>query len=328
MGMAAPMFEELNSKQVMNRVQVAQMPFNWSINPYRGCAHGCSFCYARSTHTFLGLTADDTFQKHIFVKKNAPEVLRQQLEKLARRHHYDLAELSRYIGLVALGTATDPYQPIEARAQVTRRCLGVLADYQVPVTITTRSPLILRDLDILTTMNVKSVNISVSTMNKTVWRNLEPASPAPEKRLDTVQALAQEGLNAGIFLAPIIPLLTDDRESLTHVIAAAKTAAARFAMASVLRLGPEVKPWFFAVVDEHYGGLASRLQATYRASLPPKPYTEALFRKVHSIMAEHGLSRYRESGYQDASVADTRKSDKRINSASRAGGGIQLTLPI
>ncbi|MCL6625886.1 MAG: radical SAM protein, partial [Alicyclobacillus shizuokensis] len=195
----APKFDDISTRQVMNRVTAPGMPFQWSINPYRGCTHGCSFCYARVTHTYLGMGADDTFRSRIFVKADAPDVLAEQLERRLRRLGGDMDRLVREVGLVTLSTATDPYQPIEARRKLTRQCLNVLAAYQVPTSITTRSPLILRDIDILKQVRLHAINISVHTLDKQVWRRLEPATPAPEKRLAAVRKLAANGLPVGVF---------------------------------------------------------------------------------------------------------------------------------
>jgi DNA repair photolyase len=125
--MAKKIYEEMTTKLTMNRVKEPRMPFDWSINPYRGCTHGCSFCYARTTHSFLGLHADDSFQHHIFLKSNAAEALEEQLAKLMNKFRGDLGQVVHQVGLVALGTATDPYQPVEAKAKLTRKCLEVLA---------------------------------------------------------------------------------------------------------------------------------------------------------------------------------------------------------
>src|SRR5690606_5973923 len=146
-----PFTEPIAAKTVLNPVRAPSMPFRWSVNPYRGCRHGCSFCYARSTHLYLDQPADDTFQRHIFWKAGAPDILRGQLERLAK--------LGKLPDHVAVGTATDPYQPLEAEARLTRGCLEVLAEFGVPFSVTTRSPLVLRDLDILRAAPAKAVNI-------------------------------------------------------------------------------------------------------------------------------------------------------------------------
>ncbi|GMA49890.1 radical SAM protein [Alicyclobacillus contaminans] len=279
----------MRAKQVMNRVTAPSMPFEWSLNPYRGCTHGCSFCYARSTHSYMGLTADDTFQTHIFVKANAPEALEAQLKRMAKRFHNDLQALAVHIGRVAIGTATDPYQPVEARCELTRRCLMVLARYQVPVTVTTRSPLILRDIPLLQQMNVVSIQLSVHTLNKDIWRKLEPASPAPMKRLEAVRELVRHGLPAGVFVAPIVPYLTDSDEDLEAVIGAAKAHGATFVVPSLLRLADDVKPWFLQTVARHYPDVAPRLEQLYKQAYPPRSYAERVMQRARGLMLKHGV---------------------------------------
>ncbi|MCL6632882.1 MAG: radical SAM protein [Alicyclobacillus herbarius] len=287
-----PIYEDIATKQTMNRVTAPGMPFDWSINPYRGCTHGCSFCYARVTHTYLGMEADDSFRSNILVKANAAEALEQQLERRLHRLGGDLERLAAEIGLVTIGTATDPYQPIEAKRQITRQCLEVLAEYQVPTSITTRSPLILRDLPILKRMRLDSINISVHTLDKQVWRNLEPATPAPEKRLAAVRELVANGLPAGVFLAPIVPYLTDSMSHLRAVAEAAAVVGARFLVPSILRLTPEVKRWFMQVLCQRYPELVVPYQRLYRGVYPPVTYARPVLRRAQSVMAEFGLSGY------------------------------------
>ncbi|NGQ96628.1 radical SAM protein [Brevibacillus sp. SYP-B805] len=287
--MARKTYQEIVTKQTMNRVKAPSMPFDWSINPYRGCTHGCSFCYARPTHTFLGMHADDTFQNHILLKTNAAQALEEQLAKMAKRQRGDLEAVARQVGLVAIGTATDPYQPVEAKAQLTRECLKVLARYRIPATITTRSPLILRDLDVLRSMRITSINISVNTVNAELCRRLEPASPHPAKRLETVARLVENGLPAGIFIAPILPFLTDSASELEALIVQAKEHGARFAMPSVLRLVPEVKAWYVKALREHFPAHVPDTLALYRSAYPPEAYAETLGMRVRALLARYGL---------------------------------------
>jgi len=288
--MAKKILQEIAAKQVMNQVKEPRMPFDWSINPYRGCSHGCSFCYARTTHTFLGMEADDTFQNHLLLKANAAEALEAQLQKWAKRCHGDWEEVARQIGLVALGTATDPYQPVEARAQITRDCLKVLAKYQIPVAITTRSPLILRDLDILQEVPLASINMSVNTLNAETCRKMEPATPHPMKRLETVKKLVEHGLTAAVFIAPILPYLTDSVEELEPLIAEVKASGAEFVSYFPLRLTPGVKEWYFRVVGEQYPHLLPAYRRMYAYTYPPAGYTEALKQRVRSLLAKYQLS--------------------------------------
>jgi DNA repair photolyase len=280
-------YEPIRSKTILNAVKAPSMPFEWSINPYRGCQHGCSFCYARATHSFMGVEADDTFQNHIFVKENAAEALQEQLRKMTRSKR----GLQR-IGRVAIGTATDPYQPIEAKAQLTRQCLELLAEYRVPTSITTRSPLILRDIDLLRKVPITSINLSVNTLDSKVWRDFEPSTPAPIKRLETVRHLVEEGITAGIFLAPILPSLTDGTRELTEVIEAAARHKVGFVMASFLRITtPEVKSWFFLTLQQHYPHLLEKYAELYRYSgYLPKYYRESKHQTINELLRQFGLN--------------------------------------
>jgi len=283
-------YEPMQAKSILNQVKAPSMPFDWSINPYRGCQHGCSFCYARATHSFLGVEADDTFQRHIFLKEGAAGILREQLRKRLR------SKRSAGLGEVAIGTATDPYQQIEAKAMLTRGCLEVLAEFQVPVTITTRSPLILRDLDILKTMRIISVNISVSTLNNTVWRQFEPSTPAPAQRLCTVRELNEAGIQAGIFVAPILPYVTDSEADLSELIQAAAQAGSRFLMPSYLRLStPEVKVWFFQTLRHHYPHLARTYARLYESSGSlPAEYKAPKMKLIEEMLAKYpALERFK-----------------------------------
>ncbi|MEB3100854.1 radical SAM protein [Paenibacillaceae bacterium T2] len=279
-------FEEIRCKTALNPVKAPSMPFDWSINPYRGCQHGCSFCYARSTHTFLGRNADDTFQKHIFLKKNAPEMLETQLSKMSK------SRKGLTVGPIAIGTATDPYQPAEARNRLTRQCLEILVRYPVPLTITTRSPLILRDLDLLKQIPDITVNISINTLNLSVWRNMEPFSPSPVKRLETVKRLNREGIRAGIFLAPILPYLTDNLQEIAELIGRASRCKAKFVMPSILRLSTqEVRSWFFLTLQRHYPRLTGKFGFLYRSSTyPHADYSRPLMEAIEGILARHDLA--------------------------------------
>lgn len=279
-----PNFEPISVKSTLNKVRAVSMPFDWSINPYRGCQHGCSFCYARSTHAFLGLETNDSFQNEIKVKENAAEVLEKQIATLFKQH--------KSIGRIAIGTATDPYQPIESSAKLTRRILEVLAHFQVPTTITTRSPLIIRDTDLLCQIPEISVNISLSTLDATIINALEPATSHPKQRLKTVQTLNQEGVSCGIFLAPLLPYLGDQEPLLSEFFHAASEHLACFVMPSFLRLGsPDVKQWFFQTLSKTYPKLTSIYGSLYhnRTSLPSW-YKEAKSKQISMLLKKYRLS--------------------------------------
>lgn len=283
-------YETVSTKQALNRVREPMMPFDWSLNPYRGCAHGCSFCYARAFQSHLGLDAGDEFQNRIRIKTNAPEALEQQLAREARRCGGDLDQLAERIGVVAVGTATDPYQPVEAKASITRDCLRVLARYGIPATITTRSPLILRDLELLAGMRSVTVNISINTLRADLTRRMEPASPFPMKRLKVMEQLNARGIVAGMFMAPILPCLTDSSKDLEALISAAKDHGARFAAASLLRLTPDVKPWFLRTLENHYPHLSEAYRSLYPSVYAKSAYAGNLLEKVERLLAKYGLT--------------------------------------
>lgn len=284
-------YEYIDTKQTLNRVKEERMPFDWSINPYRGCAHGCSFCYARAFQSFMGRSAEDEFQHHIVLKQNAPEALDNQLSRLAKRFGHDIEAMRRYVGQVTIGTATDPYQPVEAKSELTRECLKLLAKYRISTSITTRSPLVTRDLDILTQMSDISVNISINTLDAELIRNLEPATPHPLMRLETVQLLAEKGIPAGIFAAPVLPLLTDSEESMDSLLSAAKQHGARFAMVSLLRLSKDVKAWYMATLRTHYPKLVPAYAELYQQShYADRQYIDNFKMMSGALLSKHGLS--------------------------------------
>src|SRR5215218_10656254 len=236
---------EAPCKSALNRV--SGMPFRWSLNPYRGCVHGCHYCYARATHPYLGLNADEDFATKIVVKSNMPEVLRHELRKPSWTRER-----------VAIGTATDAYQPCEGRYQLTRRCLEALRDHATPVSIVTKSTLILRDRDLLTQLAQGpgvTVYFTITTLDPELWRLIEPGTPPPLKRLEVMRRLSNEGVRCGVFLAPILPGITDATDSVDAVAAAAKAHGAASFGSAVLRLAPLVKEHYLSFVRETFPAL-------------------------------------------------------------------------
>ena len=190
--MAKAYFEEIQCKTLINRVQ-GGMPFRWTINPYRGCQHACIYCFARSTHQYLGYNAGPDFDQRIVVKVNAPEVLREELRRPGWRRE-----------LIALGTSCDPYEPAERQYQLTQRILELLRDHANPVSITTKSVLVTRDLDLLAALSRVAdcrVNFSIGTLDEDVWRKTEPGTPKPMKRMEAMQQLVEAGVSAGVLMA-------------------------------------------------------------------------------------------------------------------------------
>ena len=222
------------SKSALNYNDSPDVGFDRSINAYRGCEHGCIYCFARPTHSYLGLSPGLDFETQLFAKPNAAKLLEQEL----RHRNYHCRP-------IAIGTNTDPYQPIERQWQITRQILEVLAAFKHPITILTKSALIERDIDVLAPMaaaNLVQVHLSVTTLNSPLARRLEPRATAPMRRIDAIRKLNEAGIPTGVMVAPLIPLLTDgDMEA---ILKACVTAGARNAGYVLLRLPHEVKDLF------------------------------------------------------------------------------------
>ena len=266
-------------KTALNRV--AGMPFGWSLNPYRGCQHACVYCYARATHRFLDLGAGDDFSRILLVKANLPEILDREL---ARRR--------RWPDKVVVGTATDPYQPIEGRWRITRRCLEVLDRRRVAVEIITKGTLIRRDIELLQRMAARAgvaVCVSVPTVDEAISRQTEPGAPAPRHRLAALEALAAAGIRAGVLMAPILPGLTDGADHLRRTANAARDHGAAFVHADVVRLSSDVRPVFSAYLEEHHPELLAGYAHWCHgpAGVPPRRMQD----RVHAIVPGWGPRR-------------------------------------
>ncbi len=279
-------FIEIYVKSVLNRV--TGMPFRWSINPYRGCSHGCLFCYARRTHWFLDEDGVNEWSSKIFVKVNAPEVLRRELSRPAWKREE-----------VTLGTATDPYQAIEGKYRLTRRILEVLCEFRTPVSIVTRSPMILRDTDLLTQLARRAgvtVCVSIATTDSRLAQEIEPTVAAPAQRFRTVEALSSNGIRTGVLLAPILPGLTDHPASLEAVVQASRDHKAHFVGHNVLHLGDVTRDAFLRYLREYHPGLVPRYEQMYTGKYAPGSYRAAIARTVDEQKARFRIveSRYLE----------------------------------
>jgi DNA repair photolyase len=216
--------------------------FEASINPYRGCEHGCIYCFARPTHEYLGLSAGLDFETQIFVKEDAPALLREELN--AKKWQPKL---------LAISGVTDPYQPIEKRLGITRGCLEVLADFRNPVAVITKNHLVTRDADVLAELasfHAARVFVSITTLDNSLQRTMEPRTSTPELRLDAIATLAEAGVPVGVMVAPVIPALTD--HEMPSILAAAKKAGARWAGYVALRLPWAVAPLFEQWLTEYF----------------------------------------------------------------------------
>ncbi|HUC84617.1 MAG TPA: PA0069 family radical SAM protein, partial [Candidatus Acidoferrales bacterium] len=222
--------------------QSPDIPFNAGINPYRGCEHGCSYCYARITHEYLGFSAGLDFESRIMVKEDAPELLRRELSSPKWKPQ-----------LVAMSGVTDCYQPVERRLQLTRRCLAVFAEFRNPVGIITKNHLVTRDIDLLRELaahQAVEVNISVNSLDNELAARLEPRASLPKHRLAAVEALSRAGIPVGVLVAPIIPTLNEPE--IVAVLQAAKAAGAHWAGMEILRLPLTVAPVFEKWLETHF----------------------------------------------------------------------------
>ena len=271
---------DLPARSLLNRTRPG-MPFTWTVNPYRGCEFACKYCYARYTHEFMAREPEE-FENRIYAKANVPELLRRELRKTARHEG------------IAIGTATDPYQPAERRFRKTRSILEVMAKEQGrSLSITTKSDLITRDLDVLLAIqrcNSIHVNITVTTLNTKLARLLEPRAPRPDLRLNAVRQLAEAGIPVGVFPNPILPLITDQEPSLDRLAKAARDHGASYFGGGVLFLMPAAQKVFFPFLQAQFPHLLRRYEERYRAAAYLKgSYPDTIKARIQMIRERYGL---------------------------------------
>ncbi len=243
------------SQTIISRNDSPDIPYRASLNPYRGCEHGCSYCYARNTHEYLGFSAGLDFETKIVVKEKAPELLRRELSSPAWKPQP-----------LAMSGVTDCYQPVERRLQLTRRCLAVLAEFRNPVTVTTKNFLVTRDLDLLRELaasRAAAVYLSINSLDSELARKLEPRAASPKMRLAAVEALAKAGVPVGVLVAPVIPALND--HEIPAVLAAARAAGAVWAGMEILRLPLTVAPIFEEWLEQNVPGKKDKILNRIRA---------------------------------------------------------------
>lgn len=279
--MVRPEYVEIACKSALNRVQ--GMPFSWSLNPYVGCSHSCHYCYARAYYAIAEHgDAGRDFETRILVKANLPDVLRRELGRRSWKGE-----------TVAIGTSTDVYQPAEGRFKLTRRALETFRDYRNPIGMVTKSPLILRDADVLADLaKVAKVRIffTITTVDLALWRTLEPGTANPFKRLAVMGRLVEAGVPAGVLLAPILPGITDSIDSIDAVAQAARDHGAMWFGSSALRLRPIVKEHYLGFVEDEFPALLERYQRAYTFTNAPKAYQDALTARVDRIRERYGFA--------------------------------------
>ena len=288
-------FVDMPVKQILNRCSNPRMPFRWTINPYRGCEFGCVYCYARYTHEFLELHDPMDFERRIFVKRQAAEALARNLSRTALGDDQ-----------IALGTATDPYQPAERKFGLTRSMLAVFARLGgLNLSITTKSSLIVRDLDLLLEIGRRSkisVNFSLITLSRRLQRMLEPRAPRPSLRLRALAELSAAGIRCNVLMMPMIPGITDDATAIDHVIREARRAGASGVWWRSLFLKPAAAARFLPFVRASLPARAERIEEYYaRATYPPRVYDDYLRAIFDRLRPRYGFAIEREGSTTVAS---------------------------
>ncbi len=273
-------YREEPCRNALNRVR--GMPFAWSLNPYMGCVHQCTFCYVRAFEARADRPWDDRYGASIRVKTNVAEVLRRELARASWERE-----------TVAIGAATDPYQPAEGRYRLTRACLEVLAEAWNPFAIITRGPLIVRDIDVLAEAASRaevSVTFSVPTLDHEIWRRTEPGTAPPRQRLRALSRLVEAGIKASVGMAPILPGLSDKPELLAEVVREARAAGATGIWANLLYLRPGTREHFLAALERDWPELLPEYEDLYRRSAYlPRRETDPVQERVRALAREHGV---------------------------------------
>jgi DNA repair photolyase len=294
-------------RSLLNRCTGVRMPFTWTINPYRGCEFACKYCYARYTHEFMEMKDGIDFEQKIFVKQHAADLLRQEL------HHVKPGEE------IAIGTATDPYQPAERRFEVTRAILEEFARHRgLEIGIVTKSNLVLRDVDVLQQIaknNRLFVNITITTLNVDLARILEPRAPRPDLRLEAMQKLNQAGIATGVICAPVLPGITDSPRDLENLVRATARAGGKYIFANSLFLKPCSAAVFLPFLEKEFPHLVDNYRRRYkdRAFLPAS-YRKPLSQLMKRLREKYGIP------------SDYDRYSQRTHPAVEAAPGAQMKL--
>jgi DNA repair photolyase len=278
-------YQEVTCRSALNRVQ--GMPFNWTLNPYRGCTHGCHYCFARRYHVQFEMDSDDEFASVILVKRNFVEVLQRELDRPSwTREH------------VAFGTATDPYQPIEGHYRLTRQSIAALARGRTPIGLITKGPMVVRDRDVLMDLTRAAgctVYMSVPTVDDEAWRTLEPGTAHPLQRLRAVRDLVDAGVNAGVLMAPIVPGFSSSMTKLERTVKAIADHGARFVGCNVMYLQDGTRSHFMKFIEREFPSMLPRFERLYVKKYPPDAYRKEVQAMVRALQQRYGLTKREEA---------------------------------
>jgi DNA repair photolyase len=272
-------YQEVSCRSALNPVK--GMPFRWTLNPYRGCTHGCHYCFARRYHTQFEMNSDDEFASVILVKHNIVDVLARELDRPSWKHEF-----------VAFGTATDPYQPIEGHYKLSRRAIQAFTGGRTPFGLVTKGPMVVRDADVLRDQTAAvgcTVYMSVPTIDEDAWRTLEPGTAHPLQRLRAVRELADAGINAGVLMAPIVPGFSSSRSKLERTIVAIADAGARFVGCNVMHLEAGTRDHFMRFVARDFPSMLPRFERLYVKKYAPESYRNEVKAMVSALQNRYGL---------------------------------------
>lgn len=288
-------YQEIRCRSALNRVE--GMPFSWTLNPYRGCTHACHYCFARRYQSQLELGADDEFSSMIFVKTNFVDVLRRELDHPRWKRE-----------LVAFGTATDPYQPIEGHYRLSRGILGALASGRTPVGLVTKGPMIVRDIDVLQELGRAAgatVYLSVPTTDEDAWRALEPGTAHPMQRLRAVKTLVDAGIDAGVLMAPLVPGFSTAPAKVERTVKAIADHGARFVGANVLFLDGGTRDHFMRFLAKEFPALVDQYDRLYASKYAPKDYSARVQKTVGMLKARYGLINRKRTGRNEQDAPES-----------------------
>ena len=274
-------YQEVSCRSALNAVK--GMPFNWTLNPYRGCTHGCHYCFARRYHAQFELDSSDAFSSVILVKRNFVDVLKRELDRPSWKREY-----------VAFGTATDVYQPIEGHYKLTRRSLEALASARTPAGVITKGPMVVRDKDVLQELAKRAgctVYMSVPTVDEDGWRILEPGTAHPLQRLRAVRELNDAGIRAGVLMNPIVPGLTSQPAKLENTIKAIADHGAAFMGTNLLYLKDGTRVHFMNFLEKHFPVLATKYRRLYRGAYAPDSYAKEVRGMVKMLQRKYKVSK-------------------------------------
>ena len=294
-------YQEVTCRSALNPVK--GMPFfNWTLNAYRGCTHGCHYCFARRYHAQFEMNAGDEFASVILVKVNIVDVLARELDRPSWQREK-----------VAVGTATDPYQPIEGHYKLTRRAFEAFARARTPVSLVTKGPMVVRDRDVLLDVTRAAgctVYMSVPTVDEDAWRQLEPGTAHPLQRLRAVRALVDAGVNAGVLMAPIVPGFSTARHKLERTIMAIADHGARFVGCNVMYLEDGTRHHFMGFIDREFPAMRPRFEKLYVKKYPPEAYRKEVQSMVRVLQDRYGLRQRKEADAEHSPAAASPESEQ------------------